>query len=179
MDGGEPGARSLGEVHSAAPGLAADVQGGAGAPAEALQSLRCDCVDTNGLPCGPFPAERPWAAWAQSEPSLTGTLCGFWQISLMEFDASHLSYAPSKLPFSSPATLCHLPPFPSHCHLAFCCVPSPLPSEFAHGVSFPGGQPQPRACLCMTDYINFPGDISGSCISFSSTALIIATKFIN
>lgn len=36
MDGGAPGAGSLGEVHSAAAGLAADVQGGTGAPAETL-----------------------------------------------------------------------------------------------------------------------------------------------
>lgn len=43
MDGREPGTWSLGEVHSAAKGLAADIQGGAEAPTEALQPLRCDC----------------------------------------------------------------------------------------------------------------------------------------
>jgi hypothetical protein len=43
MDGREPGTRSLGEVHSAAEGLGADIQSGAETPAEALQPLRCDC----------------------------------------------------------------------------------------------------------------------------------------
>lgn len=50
MDGGAPGAGSLGEVHSAAAGLAADLQGGTGAPAETLQSLRCECSGLLLLP---------------------------------------------------------------------------------------------------------------------------------
>lgn len=40
MGGREPGPRSLGEVHTAAEELAADVQDGTEAPAESLQSLR-------------------------------------------------------------------------------------------------------------------------------------------
>ena len=40
VDGGEPGTWSLGEVHTAAAGLAAGVQGGTEAAAASLQSLR-------------------------------------------------------------------------------------------------------------------------------------------
>lgn len=61
MDGGAPGTGSLGEVHTAAAGLAADVQGGTGAPAETLQSLRCERSRLLPLP-GATPAKTgPWA----------------------------------------------------------------------------------------------------------------------
>jgi len=68
MDGGEPGAWPLGEVHSAAKRLAADLPDRAEAPAEALQPLRCDCSSGGWAHplTGYSPEERPWAVYGNA-----------------------------------------------------------------------------------------------------------------
>ncbi|VFV17737.1 Hypothetical predicted protein [Lynx pardinus] len=64
VDGGEPHAWSPGEVHSAAKGPAADLQGGTEAAAESAQSLRWQ--QRWARPCtSPHPCR--WLPWADSE----------------------------------------------------------------------------------------------------------------
>ena len=62
VDGGKPGAWSLGEVHTAAAGLAAGIQGGTEAAAASLQSLRWWRQQgwARSIP-SPQPGRGPWA----------------------------------------------------------------------------------------------------------------------
>lgn len=143
MDGGAPGAGSLGEVHAAAAGLAADVQGGTGAPAETLQSLRCErsrLLPSLGPP-RPRPVPGPTARESFCRVALSVAFGKAWTIWWMGFRACHLPCVSSKLSVVPRSPLSFVPCvlIPISFRLVTCIFSFPI-QMWPFCVSFPGGQ---------------------------------------